>query len=136
MHEGGHTDRIDVALTVVRGDRGYLVAVRPEGSHLAGSWEFPGGKVERGEEPIDAARRELHEETGLTAEQLQPLVVVMHDYPERSVRLHVYHCTETRGELRLDRTRQWGWMSYAELQSLKMPAANAEILRALRWRER
>jgi 8-oxo-dGTP diphosphatase len=74
----------DVALAVaVRGAR-CLVARRPPGVHLAGAWEFPGGKLEPGETAEAAARRELTEETGLVATALEPLVVVLHEYgPQR-----------------------------------------------------
>ena len=72
--------RIDVALAIPVREGRALVRRRPAGSHLAGCWEFPGGRVEPGEEPLAAARRELAEETGLRADSWEPLVLVVHDY--------------------------------------------------------
>jgi 8-oxo-dGTP diphosphatase len=125
---------IDVALVVplVRG--GVLVARRPPGTHLEGLWEFPGGKIAEGEEPSAAARRELSEETGLVADALEPLLVLVHEYPEHPVRLHVFLACDPRGKVRIDRPREWAWKAPTELAGLEMPPANAQILRALRWR--
>jgi len=121
---------VEVALVVPLTGGRLLVARRPEGSHLAGCWEFPGGKIAEGEEPAAAARRELAEETGLVARDLEPLVVVTHEYPERSVRLHVYLARAVAGEAR----EPWCWKTPDEVHGLEMPAANGRILSALRWR--
>ena len=127
-------DRLNVALAIPVVEGRLLVARRPAGSHLEGTWEFPGGKVEPGEQPEAAARRELEEETGLLANGLEPLLVVLHEYPERSVRLHVFLAREPRGELRIEVSREWAWNSLAEVGRLPMPEANAQILSALRRR--
>lgn len=126
--------RIDVALVVACRERRFLVARRPGGVHLAGYWEFPGGKIEPGEEPVEAAARELHEETGLSADSLEPLVVVVHDYVDRPLRFHVFLAREPQGEVRLDVEREWAWKALGELEQLEMPEANRQMLRALRWR--
>ena len=126
--------RIDIALVVACRERRFLVARRRGEVHLAGYWEFPGGKIEPGEEPAEAARRELEEETGLLALSLEPLVVVVHDYVDRPLRFHVFLSLESQGEVRLDEEREWGWKTRDELERLDMPEANRQMLRALRWR--
>jgi len=126
--------RIDIALVVACRERRFLVARRSGEVHLAGYWEFPGGKIEPGEEPAEAARRELEEETGLLAPSLEPLVVVVHDYVDRPLRFHVFLSREPQGEVRLDEDREWGWKTRDELERLEMPEANRQMLRALRWR--
>ncbi len=128
------SDSLDVALAIPILDGKLLVTRRIAGSHLEGTWEFPGGKVEPGEEPATAAGRELEEETGLVARDLEPLLVLVHEYPERSVRLHVFLVRDPGGAVNMDRPREWAWKSLAELWQLEMPAANVRILRALRWR--
>lgn len=127
-------ERIDVALAIPLRERRFLVARRQGGLHLAGYWEFPGGKIEAGEDPAAAARRELEEETGLSAASLEPLVVLVHDYAEKPLRFHVFLAREPRGELRIDEDRAWSWKTLDELRELRMPEANRQMLRALRWR--
>ncbi len=127
-------ERTDVALAVAVRTGRVLVARRAPGSHLGGTWEFPGGKVEPGEEPIEAARRELREETGLTAGRPEPLVVFVHDYADRPLRLHAYLVREPEGEVAIDGDREWSWKTRPELEALEMPEANRRVLRALAWR--
>ena len=127
-------ERVEVALALPLRDERFLVARREAGLHLAGRWEFPGGKLRPGEEPAAAARRELAEETGLAADRLDPLLVVIHDYPDRALLLHVFVARDPRGDVRLDPGREWAWMTLDELERLDMPDANRQMLRALRAR--
>jgi len=120
----------EIALAIVVRDGKVLVARRADDRHLGGTWEFPGGKIEDGEEPEAAARRELREETGLTANDLEPLIVFVHDYPDRRLRFHAFVAREATGEP----GSEWTFMSSSELGKLEMPEANRAIVRALRWR--
>ena len=111
-----------------------LVARRAEHQHLAGAWEFPGGKIEQGEDPAVAALRELREETGLTAASAEPLLIFVHDYPDRRLRFHAFVVNDAAGEVATDRDRAFSWVPPSTLSELEMPEANRAILRALRWR--
>jgi 8-oxo-dGTP diphosphatase len=126
--------RVDVALAIPLRGGLVLVTRRQPGQHLAGCWEFPGGKIDRDEEPAQAARRELEEETGLRASTLEPLTLVVHDYVDQPLRLHVFLAREPAGRLRLAEAREWAWKRPEELGQLEMPVANRQMLRALRWR--
>lgn len=129
-----NSQRVDIALAIPLRDGILLVAQRPAGAHLEGFWEFPGGKIEDGEDPAAAALRELTEETGLHADRLEPLTLVVHDYSEMPLRFHVFVARDVAGDLRPEAGRQWIWKSYDALCALEMPPANRQMLRALRWR--
>ena len=74
----------------------------------------------------------MTEETGLLAERLEPLTLVVHDYREMPLRFHVFLARQVVGEVGAD--QRWSWKSYDELSELEMPPANRQMLRALRWR--
>jgi mutator protein MutT len=111
-----------------------LVAKRDAAQHLGSAWEFPGGKIEDGEDPEAAALRELREETGLEATSAESLLVFVHDYPDRRLRFHAFLVREASGEVKIDGNRRWAWVTPGELGDLTMPDANRAIVRALKWR--
>lgn len=126
-----------VAVAIVRdGDR-VLVSRRPPGEHLAGKWEFPGGKVHPGERADDAARRECREELGIDPGALEPLTFVSHDYGDRKILLIAFTAgspaigsvmEEAGGK---PMRREARWVPVEELRRLDMPAANDAIIERL-----
>lgn len=93
------TEIIDVAVGVItRPDGRVLLAERPQGKPSAGYWEFPGGKFEPGESPVEALARELHEELGIELDAAYPWILREHRYPHSHVRLHLYRVLRWHGE--------------------------------------
>lgn len=123
---------VEVAAAVVeRGDGRFLLAQRPTGKVYAGYWEFPGGKIEAGETPLAALRRELREELGLEIEQAVPWLTRIYAYPHATVRLNFLRVMRWRGEP-VSRERQaFSWQRPGLLSVAPMLPANAAILRAL-----
>ncbi|QNK00365.1 Nudix family hydrolase [Dyella telluris] len=108
-----------------------LLAQRPPGKHLAGLWEFPGGKLEAGEAPADGLVRELHEELGVEATVSEPLIRVPWHYGERSLLLDARMVRAWQGEpASLDgQALQWRFPDAVDLGMLA--PADQHILRAL-----
>ena len=124
---------IHVVAGILRDEQGrVLLARRPPGKHLAGLWEFPGGKCEPGESPEIALRRELAEEIGIEADAIEPLIAVPWHYPEKSVVLDVYDVRSWRGEAQGREGQALRWASVAELPALQMPPADKPVVAALR----
>jgi len=113
-----------------------LVAQRPAGKHLAGFWEFPGGKCEPREAAIDALRRELHEEIGILVESAQPLIAVPHSYPEKRIVLDVWNVEAYSGVPHARETQALRWIEVDELVHLPMPQADVPVVAALRLPDR
>src|SRR5438552_17529712 len=90
---------IEVAAAVIqRGDGRFLLAQRPQGKVYAGYWEFPGGKVEPGEDFARALFRELHEELGIDVRAAYPWITREYVYPHGHVRLNFFRVLEWSGE--------------------------------------
>ncbi len=124
---------IEVAAGVLCDSQGrVLLSQRSADKHLAGTWEFPGGKLEQDESPQQALHRELSEELGIDVLAAQPLITVYHRYPEKAVRLHVFEVLRWQGEVRSLEQQPLRWASYDELCQLDMPEADAPIINALR----
>ncbi len=125
--------QIHVVAGVLRDAHGnVLLAQRPQGKHLAGLWEFPGGKCEPGESPEAALRRELHEEIGIHAGALQRLIAVPWQYPLKSVVLDVYRVLDYSGTVHGREGQALRWESVAALDQIEMPDADRPVITALR----
>ena len=108
-----------------------LVALRGKDSHQGGLWEFPGGKREAGEPPLQALHRELVEETGLRLLASHPLCRVEHRYNDKHVLLDVHLVSRWSGKARGSEGQQIAWRRRQELHGADFPAANAPIIRLL-----
>ena len=125
-----------VAAAVIDARGRVLIAQRPAGKHLAGLWEFPGGKVEPGETRVDALRRELQEEIGIVIEQPRPLLRLRHSYSYGDVLLDVWIVRRYRGEPRGLDGQALRWCSRSSLPSAGLLPADRPIIGALRLPER
>lgn len=120
-----------VAAVLTRPDGSYLLAERPVGKAYAGYWEFPGGKIEPGESPIQAICREIREELGLEIIRAAPWLTRRHDYEHAAVRLRFFRVTEWRGEpAGLDGQRFAFQIPGQETVGPMLPA-NGPVLKAL-----
>jgi 8-oxo-dGTP diphosphatase len=111
-----------------------LLTRRPEGKHLAGLWEFPGGKVEAGEQPEAALIRELREELGIEIEHrsLAPLTFASHAYPEFHLLMPLYLCKQWEGTVAPREGQAIAWVRPDALDAYHMPPADEPLKIALR----
>jgi 8-oxo-dGTP diphosphatase len=120
-----------VVAVIINHEQQILIAKRPEGKHLSGLWEFPGGKVEAGETATQALAREVKEEVGLVIDNPESLVKVDYCYAEKAVALDVYLVKQFSGIATGLEQQQIKWVKVSELQNYQFPEANQAIIAAL-----
>lgn len=124
---------VHVAVGVISNAVGeVLVSLRPSHVDQGGCWEFPGGKVEPGEDVRQALTREIEEEVGLRIESAHPLIRLRHEYPSRSVLLDVWRVGAWRGEAHGREGQRLAWRAPHMLDPADFPAANPPIITAAR----
>ncbi len=124
---------VNVAAGVItREDGSFLIGQRAPGTFYPGYWEFPGGKVEAGESPADALKRELDEELGIRVERLYPWLVREHAYEHAHVRLHFFEVPQWQGEVNDHVHSALAWVRPGHVDRSPMLPANGPILKALR----
>lgn len=119
---------IQVAIGILIREGKVYVQKRPSKGLMSGLWEFPGGKIEKGESPEAALRREVQEETGLCLTKVRPFQRLQHSYTSYKVDLHCFIATAEEGPVQLESSTEYRWISPEELTTLAFPAANKKII--------
>jgi 8-oxo-dGTP diphosphatase len=120
-----------VAAALVDADGRVLLAQRPDGKHLAGYWEFPGGKVEPGETPLQALQREIHEEIGVRVVSAEPLIRIPWRYTAKRILLDGYRVRAFDGVPHSCEGQALKWVPATALDPNEMPAADHPVIHAL-----
>lgn len=123
--------RIEVAAGLVFHEGRLLITQRPAGGHLAGLWEFPGGKREPGETFEECVRRELREELEIEVEPGVTLSEVDHRYPDKHVYLKFIRCRWLSGKPRAVGCQNFVWIAREQLGDFQFPAADAKVVQEL-----
>jgi 8-oxo-dGTP diphosphatase len=122
---------VEVAIALIGRDGRWLVQQRQPGKHLAGTWEFPGGKVAHGETARAAVVREVWEELGLRVVIDAALPVVRHGYADRHVVLYPFVCRIVGGRVDAAEHQVIRWVTAETLGGLPIPEANRSLVEAL-----
>lgn len=125
----GMASPVLIAVAVVEHGNCFLVGQRPSDVVLGGLWEFPGGKVEAGETPRDAAMRECREETGLDVEVVSMYPEQVQKYRHGSVKLHFFACRPR--DAQAIPLPPWRWIDRGALAALTFPEGNRRLLQIL-----
>ena len=121
---------IEVTCALIEQDGRVLVTQRGEGKAQAGCWEFPGGKLEAGEEEAQGLIREIKEELCLLVEPLHRLPAVVHQYPDKQICLLPWVCRLQSGELRLVEHSDFAWAEPTALTQFDWSTADIPVYKA------
>lgn len=123
---------LHIAVGIIRNAQGEIFITRRGGdSHLAGLWEFPGGKIEPGESPEQGLCRELLEETGIRPTHTELLCSLDHQFDDRIVTLYFYLVTRWEGEPFGREGQPERWVAQRELKAEEFPQPNKPIIELL-----
>lgn len=122
---------IPVVAGFLRKDRMVLVGQRPENNSLPGQWEFPGGKIELGETPQEALRRELQEELGIEAEVGELKLTCTHSYGDVGILILFFEILYWKGEPKAKHHMMLEWIHPEELKLRNIPEANRKMLESI-----
>lgn len=133
----GPVSVLDVLVGLIGDGAGrWLVNCRPAGVPLAGFWEFPGGKRRPEEAPLAALKRELDEELGIDVLEAVPVFELVHDYPDKRVRLDVWHVLRYGGDAVAREGQPLRWVTVDECRRLPLLEADGPIVERLRTLDR
>ena len=124
---------IEVVAAIITQDGKVLCVQRGEHAkeYISLKWEFPGGKVEFGENREDALVREIQEELAAEIHELQFLMTVEHSYPDFHMTMHAYSCTLKTGEITLQEHVDMKWLTPEKLNQLDWAEADLPLLESL-----
>jgi len=119
---------INVAAGIIVENNKVLAARRKPGLHLAGFWEFPGGKIEQGESPEQCLERELREEFGIETQVIDYVGENIHSYDDKTIRLIAYQVEHLSGDFQLRDHDKIQWVAIPELDSLVWAEADIPLI--------
>ena len=123
-------ERLVVTAAVIERDGAFLLTRRLDGTHLAGHWEFPGGKLHAGETLEACLAREIREELDAGVDVGPEILATVHHYPDRSIELRFFRCT-LMSEPRPTMGQEMRWVALRDLPSVELPPADDELVRLL-----
>jgi len=129
-------ETVQVAAGIISHQGKYLIAKRRAGTHLAGLWEFPGGKRESGESLEECLRRELREELGIQIGSTTPFRVVRHEYPDKRVEIYFFFCSGHQGQPRALGCDEIQWVGPNDFHNYEFPPADEPLLQILKGPKR
>jgi 8-oxo-dGTP diphosphatase len=109
-----------------------LIAQRPAGKHMAGGWEFPGGKLAPGESPFDGLVRELREELNVEVAAAESIIAYTHHYLDRSVLLDLWHVTRYGGSPVSAEGQAIKWVGLGDLETIDLLEADRPMIEPLK----
>lgn len=119
---------INVAAGLIFRKGKILICKRPEGSHLAGYWEFPGGKQEKGETLEECLSREIKEELGIEIDAEKQMITVQHEYEIKQVTLHFFRCRTLKGTPRAREGQEIRWVDQEDLSKYRFPPPDLRVI--------
>jgi mutator protein MutT len=123
---------INVTAGLIYKDESILITRRPPGYHLAGLWEFPGGKQEPYESLKECMEREIKEELDIEIRADKLFMTVSHEYEKKIVTLHVFECSFLNGEPKALEGQEIRWVKFSELQQYEFPPPDQEVIELLK----
>lgn len=128
--------QLNIAAGIIRNSgKEIFITQRDASSHMAGFWEFPGGKIEAGETPDQAVIRELQEEVGIEAKAPVLLKTLEHRFPDRIITLYFFLVEEWQGEPYGKEGQPKRWVKQSDLKAEEFPPANEAVVNALKNNE-
>ena len=125
-------DIIEVVGAIIKDGDKYLIGQRPAHKSQGGLWEFMGGKIEPGETPEQALKRECLEELALEIENERIIDSVVHKYPEKTIRLTLISCSPKSGSIpKALEHQQIKWVTRAEMDAIDFASADRELISKL-----
>jgi 8-oxo-dGTP diphosphatase len=124
-------EKIEVTAAIVKKGSKILIARRSPKKHLAGFWEFPGGKIEKGETPEACLKRELEEELGIIVHVGPFFMENTHQYEQKIILLKAYRCELISGEITLNDHDQIQWVEATEFSNYEFAPADIPFIKAL-----
>lgn len=123
---------VHAVVGILKNNNRILIAQRPEGKAYGGYWEFPGGKIEANERPIDALKRELQEELGIEVTETEPWFEHIHVYPDKTVLLDIWLVRDYKGRATSNEGQALKWANFAEIMALPLLEGNLPIMERIK----
>lgn len=121
----------EVTAAIIHKNSRILIARRGSSRHLAGFWEFPGGKIEEGETPETCLKRELKEELGITVKVIEFFMQNMHHYAEKIILLKAYRCELISGNITQKDHDAIAWIEKKDFHKYKFAPADIPFVNKL-----